>query len=51
MMPTIPVTRAKAEGEGVPPSYSRYGYDVYHHSYWSGGGGGGGTSIIFKVRV
>jgi hypothetical protein len=24
-----PATRAEAEGEGVPPSYSRYGHSVY----------------------
>jgi hypothetical protein len=31
MMPTIPA--ARAEGEGVPPSYSRYRYDVTHPNY------------------
>jgi hypothetical protein len=51
MMPTIPVPRKEVEREGVPPSYSRYGYDAYHPSYQSGGGGGGGATIIFKVRV
>ncbi len=51
MMPTIPVPREEVEREGVPPSYSRYGYDVYHPSYQSGGGGGGGATIIFKVPV
>jgi hypothetical protein len=50
-MPTIPATRVEAEGEGVPPSYSRYGYDAYHPSYQSGGRGGGGATIIFKERV
>jgi hypothetical protein len=37
MLPTIPATRAKAEGEGVPPSYSRYWYDAYYPSYQSEG--------------
>jgi hypothetical protein len=49
MMSTIPATRAEAEGEGVPLSYSRYGYVAYHRSYQSRGEGGGGAIIIFKV--
>ncbi len=51
MMPIIPATRAKAEGEGVPPSSSRYRYDAYYPSYQSKGRGGGGATIIFKVWV
>jgi hypothetical protein len=35
MMSTIPATRAEVEREVVPPSYSRYGYEINHPRYQS----------------